>query len=116
MQVSPVGWDKRGVQRVRMRNQDGEDLAALCLEAGIGEEDKTTLLDRETSTTGKNPPGKQHRVCGSVGDPVGFGSDPDLISKADRIRSGSGSILENVFANNSIYRMYSKNFRMVSES
>ncbi len=55
MQVTPVGWDEAGVQRVRMLDHLGSDVAAICLDCQIGEADGTPLkLGKEglTSCTG----------------------------------------------------------------
>jgi hypothetical protein len=52
MQVTPVGWDKAGVQRVRMLDHLGSDVAAICLDCQIGEADGTLLkLDEEGLTS-----------------------------------------------------------------
>jgi hypothetical protein len=55
VQVTPVGWDEAGVQRVRMLDHLGSDVAAICLDCQIGEADGTPLkLEEEglTSCTG----------------------------------------------------------------
>jgi hypothetical protein len=55
VQVTPVGWDEAGVQRVRMLDHLGSDVAAICLDCQIGEADGTPLkLGEEglTSCTG----------------------------------------------------------------
>jgi hypothetical protein len=51
VQVTPVGWDEAGVQRVRLLDHLGSDVAAICLDCQIGEADGTPLKLEEEGLT-----------------------------------------------------------------